>query len=320
MVPTLIIICVVSFIIIQLPPGNYLSAYIMSLKKQGAVVDQSIIAALEKRYALDRPIYVQFFAWVGRMAQGDFGQSFEWGKPVKELIWGRMGLTLVVVLFSIAFAYVVAIPIGIYSAIRQYSFGDYLATIIGFLGLATPNFLLALVLMFLFYRFFGVSISGLFSSEMIHAPWSIAKFFDLLKHIWIPMVVIGTADTCGLIRITRGMLLDELRKQYVVTARSKGVSEKKLLFKYPVRLAINPLVSTLGWKLPDYISGTVITAVVLSLPTIGPIFLRSLLNQDMYLAGTIVLLIATLTVIGTLISDILLAWLDPRIRYEAKAK
>ncbi|MCD6083542.1 ABC transporter permease [Candidatus Aerophobetes bacterium] len=319
MIPTLIIISVISFIIIQLPPGDYLTSYIAQLSETGESVDEAVIASLKKRYGLDQPMYIQYFMWINGVLHGDFGQSFEWNKPVSELIWERLALTVTVSLFSLIFTYVVAIPIGIYSATHQYSIGDYFFTFVGFLGLATPNFLLALVLMFLFYKYFGLSVGGLFSPEFVEAPWSWAKVIDMMNHMWIPVIVIGTAGTCGLIRVMRGCLLDELRKQYVVTARAKGVGERKLLFKYPVRVAVNPIISTIGWTLPSIVSGATITAIVLSLPTTGPLLLRALMSQDMYLAGSFILLLATLTVIGTLISDILLAWLDPRIRYEKEA-
>ncbi len=319
MIPTLLIISAITFTLIQLPRGDYLTFYIATLSETGEMVDEAVIASLKKRYGLDQPIYVQYFKWISGVLRGDFGQSFEWNKPVSELIWDRLALTLVVSLFSLIFTYAVAIPVGIYSSIRQYSLADYSFTFMGFLGLATPNFLLALVLMFLFYKYFGLSVGGLFSPEFVRASWSLAKVMDMMSHMWIPVIVIGTAGTCGLIRVMRGTMLDELRKQYVITARAKGVSERALLFKYPVRVAVNPIISTLGWQLPRIISGATITAVVLSLPTAGPLLLRALMSQDMYLAGSFILILATLTVIGTLISDILLAWLDPRIRYREKA-
>lgn len=315
MIPTLLVISVISFTLIQLSPGDYLTAYIAQLSETGESVDEAVIASLKKRYGLDQPIYIQYFMWINGVLHGDFGQSFEWNKPVGELIWERLALTATISLFSLIFTYIVAIPIGIYSATRQYSLGDYFFTSIGFLGLSTPNFLLALVLMFLFYKYFGLSVGGLFSPQFVEAPWSLAKVMDMMNHMWIPVIVIGTAGTCGLIRVMRGCLLDELRKQYVITARAKGVSEKILLFKYPVRVAVNPIISTIGWTLPSIVSGATITAIVLNLPTTGPLLLRALMNQDMYLAGSFLLMLATLTVIGTLISDILLAWVDPRIHY-----
>jgi peptide/nickel transport system permease protein len=318
-IPTLLIISIICFVLIQLPPGDFMTAYLATLTETGDTVDKEIVEAFRKQYGLDKPLYVQYLIWIKGVVVGDFGVSFMWNKPVSELIWTRLGFTLVVSLSSLVFTYAVAVPIGIYSATHQYSVGDYIATFLGFVGLATPNFLLALVLMWFFYISFGLSVGGLFSPALADAPWSLSKLIDLISHLWIPMIVIGTAGTCGLIRVMRGCLLDELRKQYVVTARAKGVKEGTILFKYPVRMALNPLVSTIGWALPRIFSGATITAVVLSLPTVGPLLLRSLLSQDMYLAGSFLLLLATLTVIGTLLSDILLAFLDPRIRFERRA-
>lgn len=315
MIPTLIVISIVSFILIQLPPGDYLTAYIAQLSSTGETVDEALIESLKKRYGLDQPMYVQYAKWIWGFMRGDFGQSFEWNKPVRELIGERLALTVLISFVTLAFTWIVAIPIGIYSATHQYSIGDYGFTFVGFIGLATPNFLLALILMFFAYRYFGTSIGGLFSPEYIEASWSWGKVLDLLKHLWIPVIVVGTAGTAGMIRVMRGNLLDELRKQYVVTARSRGVQETRLLFKYPVRVALNPIISSVAWLLPQLISGATITSVVLSLPTTGPLLLRSLMSQDMYLAGTFVMFLAFLTVIGTLVSDILLAWVDPRIRF-----
>ncbi len=316
MVVSLVAVSVVSFIIIQLPPGNYLTYHVVRLRMMGIFPDEGEIAGLEKQFGLDQPIYVQYFKWIGGVLRGDFGRSFLKEKPVSELIGERLALTLTIALFTLVFTYVVAIPIGIYSATHQYSISDYTFTTIGFIGLATPNFLLALLLMVFFFRYFGLSVGGLFSPEYIRASWSLGKFVDMLKHLPIPIIVVGTAGTAGLIRVMRGCLLDELKKQYVITARAKGVEERTLLFKYPVRVAINPIISTIGWILPGIISGGTITAVVLSLPTTGPLLLQALMEEDMYLAGTFIMLLAALTVIGTLISDILLVWLDPRIRYE----
>lgn len=282
----------------------------------GNVSNRAQAAAMRKQYGLDLPVYFQYFKWMGNMLQGDFGDSFTYNTPVSELIAERLPFTIMLSLITLVFTYALAIPIGIYSATHQYSAADYSFTTVGFIGLATPNFLLALILMFLFFKYFGLSIGGLFSSQYQLAPWSIAKFMDLLKHLPIPIIVIGTAGTAGLIRVMRGCLLDELRKQYVITARAKGLTERALLFKYPVRSAINPIISTIGWTLPGIVSGATITAIVLSLPTIGPLLLTALINQDMYLAGSTVMFLVFLTVIGTFISDILLVWLDPRIRYE----
>jgi len=316
MVIILFLISIVSFIIIQLPPGDYLTSYIAQLRQSGQTVGEAEIASLRKRYGLDLPIYLQYFKWMWKMLHGDFGYSFAWGKPVSELIGRRLPLTVIVSLFSLIFTYAVAIPIGIYSATHQYSVGDYIFTVIGFAGLATPNFLFALILMLLFYKYFNLSIGGLFSPQYVNASWSVSKFIDMLKHLPIPIIVIGTAGTAGLIRVMRGCLLDELRKQYVITGRAKGLAERTLLFKYPVRVAINPIISTIGWSLPSIVSGETITAIVLSLPTTGPLLFRSLMHQDTYLAGSTVMFLSFLTVIGTFISDILLVWVDPRIRYE----
>ncbi|MBN1351302.1 ABC transporter permease [candidate division KSB1 bacterium] len=315
MIPTLLLISIISFALIQLPPGDYLTSYVQQLSDRGEVVDQAIIDALRQRYGLDKPFYMQYLQWMWGVLHGDFGQSFEWNKPVKELIWERLGLTFAITLGTIIFTWIIAVPIGIYSAIRQYTIFDTIFTFLGFIGLSTPGFLLALLLMYYAYTTFGTSIGGLFSPDFIDTPWSLAKVWDLMKHIWIPIVVLGFSGTAGLIRVMRANLLDQLGMQYVITARAKGISELKLLFKYPVRIAINPLVSTIGWMLPQLVSGAVIVAMVLNLPTTGPIFLQALMNQDMYLAGSFVLMLSFLTILGTLISDILLAWVDPRIRF-----
>jgi peptide/nickel transport system permease protein len=317
MIPTVFVISMVAFAIIQLPPGDYLNSLAASYAAQGDMVDQEMLQALEERYGLNEPVYVQYWKWItGIITEGDFGESFEWNRPVGELIWGRLGLTVTVSLASLLFIWIVALPVGSFSAVKQYSIGDYIATFFGFLGLAIPNFMLALILMYVSFKYFGQGVGGLFSSEFVSADWSWARVMDLLAHIWVPVIVIGTAGTAGLIRIMRANLLDELNKPYVVTARAKGLSETRLLMKYPIRVALNPFVSRIGWTLPRLISGEAIVAVVLSLPTTGPLLLKSLLSQDMYLAGSFILLLSVLTVIGTLISDILLAWLDPRIRYE----
>lgn len=316
MVFILLLVSIISFVIIQLPPGNYLATLIENLRLSGIIVDQAQIRMLEKEYGLDLPIYSQYFGWLWKMLHADFGRSFQWEAPVSKLIAERLPLTIAISLFTMLFTYAIAIPIGIYSATHQYSIGDYTFTVIGFAGLATPNFLLALILMFVFYKYFGLSVGGLFSLEYELAPWSIARFIDMLKHLLIPVTVIGTAGTAALIRVMRACLLDELRKQYVITARAKGVREKTLLFKYPVRVAINPIISTIGWILPRIVSGSTITAIVLSLPTTGPLLLQALQNQDMYLAGSIIMILSSLVVIGTLLSDILLVLADPRIRYE----
>ena len=316
MIPTVLVISVIVFTIIQLPPGDYFYAYLAQMQEQGIDLDEEIIQRLRSRYGFDQPVLVQYFKWFIRVLQGDLGYSFRYGAPVTNLIGERLLLTITITLGTLIFTWVVAFPIGIYSAIRQYSVGDYIATFIGFLGLAIPNFMLALVLMFLGFKFFGFSVGGLFSMQYANAPWTWGKFVNMLEHIWVPIIVVGTAGTAGLIRIMRANLLDELPKNYVTTARSGGLAEWKVIMRYPVRVALNPFVSTIGWLLPQLISGATITAVVLSLPTTGPMLLEALRNQDMFLAGSFVFLLSLLTVIGTLISDILLALLDPRIRYQ----
>lgn len=316
MVPTLFLISLVSFAIVQLPPGDFLDSYIATLEAGGGDISAREVELLRQRYALDGNVVTQYFVWIGNVLQGDFGWSFQYQRPVSDVLWGRVGLTFVISLASMIFVYMVAFPIGIYSAVRKYSLGDYTFTFLGFLGLAIPNFLLALVLMYVSLTVFGQSVGGLFSPEFQDAPWSWAKIVDLLAHLWIPVVIIGTASTAGLIRVMRANLLDELNKPYVETARAKGLSEGRLLLRYPVRLALNPFVSQVGWELPALISGAAITSIVLNLPTTGPVLLTALKSQDMYLAGSFILILSVLTVIGTLVSDLLLAWLDPRISYE----
>lgn len=313
---TIFVISIVSFVIIQLPPGDFLTAYAAQLKEQGDTVPPEQLEALREAYGLGQPIYIQYFKWITSAVQGDFGRSLEWGIPASDLIWSRLNLTIAVSLSSILFVWAVAIPIGVYSATNQYSLLDYVFTFLGFIGLAIPNFMLALVLMWVGFSVFDIDVGGLFSPDMRAEPWGFAKFIDLLQHIWIPMIVVGTAGTAGLIRTMRANMLDEINQPYVETARAKGLTENKLIWKYPVKVALNPFVSTAGYALPQLIGGVIITAVVLNLPTIGPILLRALLSQDMFLAGAIVMLISILTVIGTLISDIVLALIDPRIRME----
>ena len=317
MIPTLIAISIVAFVIIQLPPGDFLTTMVASMAAQGEDVDQTALQALKDQYGLGQPVHIQYLKWMqGIVFRGDFGDSFGWNKAVSELVWSRLALTFVLSLASLLFVWAVAFPIGIFSAVKQYSFGDYVATFLGFLGLATPNFLLALILMYIAFKFFNQSVGGLFSPEYQEAPWSWGKVADLFAHLWVPVVIIGTAGTASLIRIMRANLLDELRKPYVVTARAKGLPEWRLLFKYPVRIALNPFVSTVGWVLPTLVSGAAIVSIVLSLPTTGPLLIRALQQQDMYLAASFIMLLSILTVIGTLVSDLLLAWLDPRIRME----
>ena len=316
MIPTLFGISLLSFGIIQLPPGDYLTFYVAELSAQGEEVSEAMLAQLERQYGLGRPWYVQYFLWISNIiTKGDFGRSFTWNKPVSDLIWDRIGFTMMITLLTIIFVWIVALFIGKYAATHQYSVGDYIATFVGFIGLAIPNFTLALLLLNYSLEWFGLSPAGLFSPEYQDAPWSVGKWLDFLSHLWIPIVILGTAGTAGGIRIMRANLLDELHKPYVVTARAKGVQERTLIWRYPVRVALNPFISTVGWTLPELVSGEVIVAVVLNLPTTGPLLLGALLQQDMFLAGSFILIISALTVIGTLISDILLAWLDPRIRF-----
>ena len=316
MIPTLIVISLIVFVLMQLPPGDIVSANLASLQQQGMEVSEEQIAALRAQYDLDDPMPIQYLKWIAGFVQGDMGYSIKYQQPVNTLIWDRIGYTVLIAFASLLFTWALAIPIGIYSAVRQYSAGDYVFTVIGLLGLATPNFMLALILMYLGYTWFGISVGGLFSPAMAEAPWSFAKFMDLLAHIWIPMIVVGTAGTASIMRVMRANLLDELNKPYVLTARAKGVPPMQLIFKYPVRIAINPFISTIGWLLPTLISGEAIVSIVLNLPTTGPLLLQALLSQDMYLAGSFIMLLSILTVLGMLLSDILLAWLDPRIRYE----
>ncbi|NEE01652.1 ABC transporter permease [Phytoactinopolyspora halotolerans] len=298
MVPTLFAISVVAFAIIQLPPGDFLTSWVTRMESEGEKVDPAMLEGLRERYALGDPFYVQYGKWIsGILFHGDFGESFEFGRSVTSLVLDRLPWSIGLTVFALIFTWVVAFPIGLYSAVRQYSIGDYLATTIGFLGLAIPNFMLALAMMYIAYRVFGLSTSGI-------SPLTIG----------IAIVVLGTAGTAGTIRILRANLLDELKKPYVVAARARGVSERALVVKYPVRMALNPFVSTIGWVLPGLVGGEVIVAQVLNLPTTGPLLFSALRTQDMYLAGSIILIISVLTVIGTLLSDILLAWLDPRVR------
>ena len=309
-------VSVVSFAIISLPPGDYVSAYIAQLKLSGEPVSEEEAANLRQLYGLGQPIYVQYLKWASQASRGNFGVSMQWGRPVMETIGDRLWLTVALAFFAVMLTWMLAIPVGIYSAVKQYSIADYSFTFIGFVGLAIPNFLLALVLMYLGFVWFDASIGGLFSDEYATAPYSIGKLWDLLKHLWMPSLILALAGTAELIRILRANLLDELRKPYVVTARAKGLSEWRLIMKYPVRVALNPLISTVGYLLPYLVSGSIIVSIVLGLPTVGPLLYSSLIAQDMFLAGTIILLIGIMTVVGTLISDLLLAWVDPRIRFE----
>jgi peptide/nickel transport system permease protein len=309
-------ISMLSFAIIQLPPGDYVTSYIAQMASMGSVVTDEEAQNLRIQYGLGQPIYVQYLKWMKLVVQGNFGMSMEWRRPVTEVIGDRLWLTVVVSVAALFLTWVLALPIGIYSAVRQYSVADYVATFIGFIGLAVPNFLLALVILYFGFILFNANIGGLFTPELQDAPWSMAKVWDLLKHLPVPALILGLAGTAQQIRIMRANLLDELRKPYVVTARSKGLPESTVILKYPVRVALNPFASTIGYTLPYIVSGSIIVSIVLGLPTVGPLLLKALIAQDMFLAGTIVLLLGVMTVIGTLVSDILLVWIDPRIRIE----
>ena len=321
-IPLLFMISVITFVIIELPPGDYLTTYIEQLESQGGErLTSEEIENLTRFYGLNRPIYIRYLKWISNIVlRGNLGWSLAYGRAVRDLIAERIGTTVILSLVTLAFTYIAAIPIGILSAVKQYSTFDYFFTFVGFIGLAVPNFLLALVLLWISFKYFGIVVTGLFSSQYIDAPWTLAKIGNLFTHIWVPVIIIGTAGMAGLLRVMRGCLLDELSKQYVVTARAKGVKEIRLLFRYPVRLALNPIISGVGWLLPAIVSGATITAIVLSLPTLGPLLLGALRSQDMYLAGSIIMILSFLVLIGNLISDILLVWLDPRIKFKALSK
>jgi peptide/nickel transport system permease protein len=320
MVFTVWIISIISFILIQLPPGDYVTELVQLLVATSAGASElssEYEAQLREQYGLNQPMYIQYFKWIGRIVtRGEFGYSFVYRRDAKVMILERLPMTFALSFFSLIFIWVVALPIGILSAVRQYSLADYTFTFIGFIGLAVPNFLLALILLFISYKYFDQSMIGLFSEKYASAPWTMAKFLDFLKHLWIPVILIGMAGTAGLIRTMRANLLDELNKPYVETARAKGLSEMRLLWKYPVRHAMNPFISTIGWALPGLVAGEVLVSIVLNLPTSGPVLYNSLTAEDMYVAAGFILLLSALTVIGTFISDIALAFLDPRIRLQ----
>ncbi|MBA5803730.1 ABC transporter permease [Rhizobium leguminosarum] len=317
MIPSLFAVSFLAFVLIQLPPGDYVTTYIATLAASNEIVDQNTAAQLRERFGLGDPMLVQYFKWVwGILTRGDFGISFEWQQPVSDLIWERMALTLVLALSTLIATWAIALPIGVYSAVRKYSIGDYFFTAFTFFGLAVPSFLLALVLMYVAAVEFGQDVGGLFSPEYENASWSFAKMVDLFSHLWLPVIILAVSSTASLIRVMRANMLDELPKPYVTTARAKGLSEFRLLMKYPLMIALNPFISTIAWLLPNLISGSVVVAIVLNLPTAAPLLLQALMAQDMYLAGAFVLLICALTLIGSLISDILLALVDPRIRLE----
>jgi peptide/nickel transport system permease protein len=316
LIPFLFLISVVSFAVIQLPPGDFVDTYVRNLEVQGGTVNQGQRAAIEAQYGLDKPMYVQYGIWIKHVAQGDFGNSFLYDRPVGDILKERVPRTIGIAFAAMLLTWLIAIPIGIYSALRQYSIWDHLFTFISFVGLAVPGFLLALVLMYVVYEKTGWLVTGMFSPEYRAAPWSVAKFVDMLKNLWLPLLVLSVTSAAGVIRVLRASLLDEVKKQYVTTARSKGMPEWKLVLRYPVRIAINPLISTIGWMLPAMVGGEVVVSKVLNIPTTGPVLLEAILAQDMYLTGALVMILSALTVIGTLASDVLLAVVDPRIRYE----
>ena len=316
MVPFMLLVSITVFLLIKLTPGDFVSNYAAALAASGETVDDAMLDSMRARYGLDQPLIVQYWDWISGVMRGDFGYSFQWQQPVSNLIGERMGLTLVLSVSTLMFTWAIALPIGVYSAVRRYSLGDYIFTLLGFIGLAVPGFLMALVLMYVGISWFHTDVGGLFSTEYVDAPWSLARVGDLLAHLWIPMALLGFSGAASLIRIMRANLLDQLHQPYVDTARAKGLSEFTLLVRYPIRIALNPFISTLGWVLPHLVSGSVIISIVLNLPTAGPLLLQALLGQDQYLAGAFLLLLCGLTVLGTLLSDILLALLDPRIRVQ----
>ena len=316
-IPMMFLMSVVAFALIQAPPGDFLSDYVVQLQNQGEFADPGELESLRKQYGLGEPMYIQYAKWVWGVMRWDFGKSLEMRVSVNDLINERLSLTIILGLFTVVFTWTLAIPIGIISAVKQYSWVDYIFTFFSYLGVGTPNFLLALVIMWMVFAYFGMSITGLFSPDYVEAPWSVGKVVDMMKHIWVPMLILGTDGTARLTRIMRANLLDELNKPYVETARAKGLPEWQLIMRYPVRIAVNPIVSTIGWTLPQLFSGSLIVATVMSLPTLGPLLLRALYTQDMFLAGSIILILTALTLIGTLISDVVLALIDPRIRIGA---
>ena len=314
LIPLLLVLSIVSFVIIQLPPGDFLTTYIARLRSTGIIVDEEIIRSLEMRFGLNDSMPVQYLKWMARILQGDLGYSFQWSRSVNTLIGERLGYTIALSLSSILLIWLLAFPLGFYSATHQYSIADYATTSLSFLGMSVPEFMLALVMMWLYFQATGSYAGGMYSDEFVQQPMSWAKFMDLLKHMWMPYLIIAITGTAGLFKTFRANLLDEIRKPYVKTARAKGLSNMRLLIKYPVRIALIPFISTVGWMLPGLVSGQTILAIVMNLPTVAPLLNSALRNQDMYLAGSIILILGTLTVIGTVISDILLAVVDPRVR------
>ena len=319
-VVTVVVISMLTFLIIQLPEGDFVDSYVRELESFGANVSLKEADHLRELWGLKRPLPVQYFKWITQLLQGNLGTSFsmQHHRPVSEIIADRLVMTVVLAGCSLVFTWIIALPIGIYSAVRQRTIGDYAATVVGYIGLATPDFLLALAIMYWAFLIFDTNLGGLFSDQYLDAPWSLARLWDLLKHLPIPTAIVGLTGTAGLIRIMRANLIDELRKPYVVTARSKGMGEGRLIAKYPVRLALNPFASTVGYILPQLVSGSIFVALVMSLPTLAPVLYQALLRQDMLLAGNILLMVSILTVIGTFLSDMVLLWIDPRIRVGAR--
>ncbi len=311
-------VSIISFFIINLPPGDYVTSYIAQLQNTGSIVLADEADNLREFYGINRPLYVQYGKWINQIAHGNLGYSFEFGLPVNDVIGERLILTMILALVTVVFIWIVAIPIGIFSAVQQYSIWDHTFTFFGFIGLAVPDFLLALIMMYMSFVLFDFSIGGLFSPDYVAVGWSLGRVWDLMKHMVIPVIILGTSGTASLIRITRANLLDELRKPYVATARAKGLPEWKLVLKYPVRLALNPAVSLTAYILPFLVSGSIVVSVVLGLPTVGPILLKALVAQDMFLAGAIILIIGWMTVVGTFFSDLLLVLIDPRVRFEGR--
>lgn len=319
-IPTVLLMSVIVFFIIQLPPGDYITSYVSRMSAEGEVFTSQDIARLREQYGLDKPWYIQYFKWMKNIiTEGDFGYSFAYQRPVWTVIMSRLPLTISVTLIIMIFTYVVSLPIGLYSALHQYSVGDFIFTAIGFLGLAIPNFLLAIILMFASFKLTGDPLIGLFSEEIFREGLNLSNFGTFLKHLIIPVIVIGTSNTCGIIRTIRAQMLDEITRQYVLTARAKGVSERTIIYKYCLRAALNPVVSGLAGSLSSLFSGSTISAIVMNMAILGPVLFEALKTQDMYLAGTILLTQGFLVVVGTLLSDIVLAWLDPRIRYAERS-
>jgi len=316
MLVTLAIIAVLGYIIVELPPGSYLEYEINRLRQQGGNVTQDQIQALEQRYGLNDPAYVRFFKWITGFVKGDFGESFQYRQEVKDLIGQRLAFTIGISVFSLLLSWGIAVPIGVYSATHRYTIPDYIITVLQFLGLSIPSFLVALVLMVMAQRWFGQQVGGLFSDAYQNAPWSLAKFWDMLGHLWIPIVVIAFGSTAGLSRIMRANLLDVLNMQYVQTARSKGLKENTVIWKHAVRNAMHPLIMILGGSLPGIISGETVVALVMNIPTVGPMYFNAQMNQDLYLAATFLMFLSILGVLGNLLADIALAWVAPRIRVE----